>query len=94
MKKVVLVLATALTLLSCEKETIVSNQNKTCDCYTESQNKYYNGTWTENSPYYNPNAQPSVSYGTSIIYDEEKDFCSNAYDWKDMGGYRKRRVCK
>jgi len=93
MKRIVLVLATALMLFSCKKETVVSNEGKTCNCYTESQNKNYSYVWTEASPNYNPNEQLSVSYGSSIITDEEKDFCSNAYGWKEMGGYRKRRVC-
>ena len=74
MKKVVLVFATALTLFSCKKETVVSNEGKTCNCYTESQNKNYSYVWTEASPNYNPNEQLSVSYGSSIITDEEKDF--------------------
>lgn len=87
MKKV-LILATALTLLSCEKETIVSNENKACDCYTIKQQRQYSSIDSKDEyeeGYYWHQTERTAT---------QKDFCINSYDWRYETWYlRDKRVC-
>jgi len=84
MKKVVLVLATALALFSCEKEQI----RQTCDCYTIKQQRQYS------SIDYKDEYEDGYYWHQTERTATQKDFCINSYDWRYETWYlRDKRVC-